>query len=249
MALAEGVHGVFNPTRQLGVHVGVEAAHGAQQAHMVGDHIEGLAALDAPEAHHHRVQGIEAAADRLLQAAHHPRRDPDGIGALVGPGAVAALAQHLHLQLPRRGREAAAAHPDRARRQGGKHVHAKQSVHALHGAISLHPGRPLGRFLGGLKQQPHTGREPLGMALGQPSEQARHPQPHGGVQIVAAGMHQPLLGGGVVEAGALLHRQGIHVHPQGHQGRGPAIGQLSGPQLGHHPGASDALAHLPAPAA
>ena len=30
---------------------------------------------------------------------------------------------------------------------------------------------------------------------------------------VATGMHQTLPGGGIAQPGALLHRQGIHVHP------------------------------------
>ena len=194
------------------------------------------------------MQGIKAAADRLLQTTHHPRRNPNGVSALVGPGAVAALAQHLHLQLTGRRRKAAAAHADRARRQAGKHVHTKQGCHAVHGAIGLHPGRPLGRFLSGLKQQPHPGREQLGVALGKLRQQVSHPQPHGGVQVVAAGVHQALLGGGVVEAGTLLHRQGIHIHPQGHQGGGQAIKPLLWPQLRQHAGAADTLAHLPTPA-
>ena len=244
MALTQGLHRVLNPAGQLGMHLKIQATHGAQQAHMVGDHVEGLAPLDPPEAHHHRMQGIEAAADGLLQTTHHPRRNPDGIGALVGPGAVATFPEHLHLQLARRGREAAAAHPHRAHRQARKHVHPEQRFHAIHGAIGQHPGRALGRFLGRLKQQPHPRRE----LIGQGRQQPRHPQAHGGVDVVAAGVHQALVARGKGHPRALLHRQGIHIHPQGHQ-RGQPAGTIAlGPQLRQHPGAAHPLLHTPAQA-
>ena len=59
---------------------------------------------------------------------------------------------------------------------------------------------------------------------------------------MAAGMHQALAGGGPGDARALLHRQGIHVHPQGHQ-RHP---RPLGPQLRQHPRAPHGFAHPPA---
>ena len=218
MAFAQGLHGVFDPGRQLGMEFRVQAAHRAQQAHVVGDHVERLATFYFAKADHHGMEGIELAADRLLQATHHPRRNPDGIGGLVGPGAMAALPQHLHLQLTRRGRQAAAAHADRAGRQAWEDMDPKQGFHPLHGAIGPHPGGALRRFLGGLKQQPHPGTDLGGIALPERPQQLGHTKAHHRVHVVAAGVHQALVHRGVIEAGALFHRQGIHVHPQGHQG-------------------------------
>ena len=66
------------------------------------------------------------------------------------------------------------------------------------------------------------------------------------MQIVAAGMHEALVHRGVVEACALLHRQGIEIHPQSHQRHARPSRRA---QLGQHAGAAHAFAHLPAPAA
>ena len=111
----------------------------------------------------------------------------------------------------------------------------EQGLHTLHGAIGQHPGRPLGRFLRRLEQQPH----PRAQLCGQGREQPRHTEPHGGVQVVPTGMHQPLLAGGEGQAGPFLHGQGIHVDPHGNQRR-PHRSQLA-----HHTGAADPFAHLP----
>ena len=85
----------------------------------------------------------------------------------------------------------------------------------------------------------------MGIALPERPQQLGHPQAHHRVHVVAAGVHQSLVHRGVIQAGALFYRQGIHVHPQGHQGHpGPRRTQLS-----QHPGAAHAFAHLPTPAA
>ena len=235
MAPAEGVHGVLNPAGQTVMDGRIKATHRTQQPHVVGDHIEGLPPLDPTEAHHHRMERIQAAADRLLQAAHHPRRDPDRIGALVRTGAMAALAEYLDLQFAGGGGEAAAANPHGSGRDAGKHMHAEQGLHPLHGPISTHPGGSLGRFLGGLEQKPHPGSE----ALAPGGQQGRDPKAHRCMDVMTAGMHQALVGGGPGQGGALLDRQGIHVDPQGNDRT------LLRTQLRHDTGAADRFAHLP----
>ena len=107
----------------------------------------------------------------------------------MGAGTVAALAQHLHLQFPGRCREAAAAYTDAACGEAREHMHAKQGVHPLHGTVGQHPGRALGCFLRGLKEQPHPGGE----LISQRRQDACHPKPHRGVDVVAAGVHQALM--------------------------------------------------------
>ena len=239
MAAAQGMHRVFDPSRQPIVHLEIQASHCAQQSHVVGDHIERLAPFNPTETHHHRMQGIQPAADGLLQAADHPGGDPDGVSALVGPGPMATLAEHLDLQFPSHSGEAAAAHPNRPHRQARKHMHAKQGPHPLHGACLPHPAGPLGCLLRRLKQQAHPARQPIRPAGQQPP----HPKANGGVNVMAAGMHQALLAGGIGKMGALLDGQGIHVGAQGDQR------SLLRAQFRDHPRAAHPFAHLPAPAA
>ena len=185
------------------------------------------------------MEGIQATTDRLLETADHPGRNPDGIGALVGPGPMAAFPQHFNFQFPSRRREAAASYTDGAHPQAGKDVHTKQGLHPFHGAIGPHPGRPLGRFLRRLKDQSHPGPE----LIRHRSEQGGHSQSHGGVDVMTASMHQALVGRGPGQPGALFDRQGIHIHTQGHQR------PVRRTQLAHHPRAADGFAHLPAPTA
>ena len=75
--------------------------------------------------------------------------------------------------------------------------------------------------------------------MGLLSQQPRHTKARAGVQVVAAGMHQTLPGGGIAQARALLHRKRIHVHPQAHRGA-----QIR-PQLGHHTRAANSLTDPP----
>jgi hypothetical protein len=190
MAAAQGLDGVLDPAGQPLMDPRVEAAHRAKQPNMIRDHIESLAPFDLAEADHDRMEGIESTADGLLQTAHHPRRNPDRIGALVGAGPMAALAQHLNLQFAGSSGKAAATNPNPSHRNAGKHMHPKQGRHPLHRAIGAHPPSALGRFLRRLEQQPHPGGELISTG----AQQGRHPQPHSGVNVVAAGMHQALLG-------------------------------------------------------
>lgn len=90
------------------------------------------------------------------------------------------------------------------------------------------PGTPL---LGGLEQQPH--RAALGLQLvlhvGQRQPGAEH---HGGVHVVAAAVRDAVDGRGVLQAGAVLDRQGVEVgaqrDPAGRLGR-PHVGDDTGP--------------------
>jgi hypothetical protein len=56
-------------------------------------------------------------------------------------------------------------------------------------------------------------------------------------------MHQALVRGGPGQAGALLDRQGIHIHPQSHNRSSHRT------QLRHDTSAADRFAHVPAQAA
>ena len=212
----------------------IQAAHRAQQAHLIGNHVEGATAVHLAETDDHRLQSIQAASDRLLQLRDHAGGKPNSIHRLMGAGTMPPFPLHHDLQHAGRRGETAPSDPDRAHRQIWHHMEPIQGSKAIYSPRIPHPHRPLGQLFSGLKQQPHpTAQLRL---LGQ---QPRHPQACAGVQIMAAGMHQALAGGGIGQAGAFLHRKSIHVDPQPH--RGP----LLRPQLGHHTRATNPLAHAP----
>ena len=94
-----------------------KAADRAKQGDPIGDHVEGLAALDFSKTDDYRIQGIQATTDRLLQSRNHPRCDPDRINGLMGPRSMTAFTDHLDFQFSRSSRQAAAAYTDRAHRQ------------------------------------------------------------------------------------------------------------------------------------
>ena len=153
----------------------------------------------------------------------------------MGTGAMAPLPVHRDLQLPGSRRQATAADADRSGRQVGHDMHAEQSIQPLHRSGIAHPDRPLGEFFGRLEQQAHPGGQPV---VGR--QQTGHPKTDAGVQIVPAGMHHPLMPGGMGQPGAFLHRQSIHVNAQ------PNGGAMVRTQFRKHTRAADPFTHTPA---
>ena len=181
--------------------ISAKTAHRAEEGDPIGNHVEGLASFDFPEAHHHRMQGIQATADRLLQSRNHSCCNPNRINGLMGPRAMTAFTDHFDLQFTSSSRQAAAAQPDRAHRQRWEHMHAKQSAETIGRSVSAHPASTLRDLLSRLKQKAHPHWQ--GRLLRQ---QARNPQADTTVQVMAAGMHDPLPKGGIGQIRALLHR-------------------------------------------
>ena len=175
----------------------------------------------------HKVPGAHLTADNGLEGGHHGAGRRDDVNPLMGGGAVAAPAPDGQ------GEEAAAAHAhaglhaDGAPGQVGGHMDGKDRVRTLQ-----HPGlqqRPAsaGELLRRLKHQP----DPAGQRLPLLREKGGGPQQHGGVGVVAAGVHDAGDLGGKGQAGLLLDGQGVHVRPQQHRGTGAAAANLS-----HHAG-------------
>ena len=99
---------------------------------------------------------------------------------------------------------------------------ARPVVHAEHGIDGKareqpfldHLARTTAAFLGRLEDEVHRAVKiaMLGQVL-------RCRQQHGGVAIMAAGMHFPGVATGMGKGVELLHRQGIHVGPQANGAR------------------------------
>ena len=67
-------------------------------------------------------------------------------------------------------------------------------------------------------------------------------QQHGGVAVVAAGVHQPRLAAAIRQVGLLLHRQAVHVGAQADR-----LAARAALQHADHAGLADAPVHLDAP--
>ena len=108
--------------------------------------------------------------------------------------------------------------------QGGKHVHAVGGVHTPAGGIQHafadHVAGAVEAFLAGLEHQDDVAGQ-LVPAFGQEGGGSCQ---HGGVQVVAAGVHGAVDPGRVVHARLLLHRQAVHVRAQQHGRAGARVG-------------------------
>ena len=116
-------------------------------------------------------------------------------------------------------------------------------VHALHGAVLDH-GRGsanavgVERLLGRLEEQAHIAAPCVLFCDVALVQQMRHAQQHGRVRVVAAGMHDAVVGG--LERHVHLLEDGQRVHI-GADAEGRAV---AGADLRHHAGATDAGLHV-----
>ena len=102
-------------------------------------------------------------------------------------------------------------------------MHAEHRLHGetLEQAILDHLARPASAFLGRLEDQVDRAIEITVLR-----QVLRRRQQHGGVAVVAAGVHLARVSAGMVEGVELLHGQRIHV---GAQADGPATGTTVAP--------------------
>ena len=82
----------------------------------------------------------------------------------------------------------------------------------LQNAALAQPLGAAGGLLGGLEQEQHVPGQLREMG----GDIFRQRQGHGGVAVVAAGVHLPGMRRGIGHSGGFRHRQGIHVRPEGH---------------------------------
>ena len=218
---------------QLGIHRAQRAAH----AHVVADHVVGLAALDGAEGQHQAVQRGDVPGDQRLQRRDDLRRADDGVHAVLRVGRMAALAPHVQLQLVAGGVERAVAGLHRAQRQVRLHMQAVARVHVgiLQHARLHHRQRAAGGLLRGLEQQLHAAVQPVAHFR----KHLRHAQLDRRVHIVAAGVHPALVGGSEGTAHRLGQRQRVDVRAQA-----DAAARLRALDQANHPGLFDGVGNL-----
>lgn len=145
----------------------------------------------------------------------------DGVVGTVRHGRVPAAARNPDVEFGGGGKDRPL--PDRKPADG----QARQIVHAehlfdaetIHEAVPDHLAAAAAGFLGRLEDDDDGAGEVAGLGqIGGSTQQ------HGGVAVMAAGVHPPFMGRGVRLAGDLGDRQGVHV---GTQADDAAIAQLA----------------------
>ncbi|MNI26820.1 hypothetical protein D3C73_805370 [compost metagenome] len=230
------VHTAFDQVQ----HVQREGAHGAAQFRVVGHHVVGAARVDLGNAEHRGIQRIAVARDDGLQRLRQLHRRHDGVDAQVGHARVGALAFDDDRKFVAGRHDGAGGQAELAGLHAGPVVHAEHGFHrkALEQAVVDHALGAAAAFFSRLED--HIYRARVIAMLGQV---LRRGQQHGGVAVVAAGVHLAFVLAGVREAVDLLHGQRVHVGAQAHRA---VTGQLAANDA-DHARATQAAINLDAP--
>ena len=161
------------------------------------------------------------------------------VDGFLRAGAVAALAGDGDVEERGAGEADAGAGGELADRHAGAVVQAVDGVagEALEQAVLQHGLGAAAAFLGGLEDEVDGAVEVarFGQVFGGAEQ-------HGGVAVVAAGVHAAGDLAGVRQAGGFLHRQRVHVGAQADRGLAVAVAQHA-----DDAGLADAAMHLDAP--
>ena len=104
----------------------------------------------------------------------------------------------------------------------------------LQHALVDHHLRPAQRLLGGLEDE-HGGPGEIGIG----GQIARRPQQHGGMAVMPAGVHPPLMRRDVRKVVMFVHRQGVHIGAQGDDATGTAPAMQDADHAGLRPAGRD----------
>ncbi len=205
--LGDVAHALLNQVQ----HLQTEGAHRALQLTTVGDDIGGLAGMDHGDRDDTGINRFLVAADDGLKCLHQLAGDRHRVEPVVGQGGVPALAVNGDLELVARRHDRPRAGGEFAYFIARPVVHAKHRLHRefVKQTVLDHLARAAATFFSGLKDEVHGAikisvfRQVLGCR-----------QQHGGVAVMAAGVHLAGMLAGVAESVELLHRQRIHVGAQ-----------------------------------
>ena len=188
--------------------LGGEPARGAAHAHGFRDDVEGVAALDAADRDHAGLRGLDVAGDDALEGGDDVGGDHHRVVALVRHGAVRALAGDGDLEVGDGGHDRAFAPQELAGRGAGPVVQAVDALdgEAVEQPFFHHDPAAAAILLGGLEDEVDGAAEVarFGQILGGAEQ-------HGGVAVMAAGVHPVRGAGGVGEAGRLVDGQRVDV--------------------------------------
>ena len=187
-------------------------AHAERQRGRVRDHVGGLAGMQRADGDHGRLQRIDVARDDGLQRHHDAAGDTTGSTRWCGMRAVAAAAVKVMVRVSDEAMPGPLREAEAARRHARHVVHGEDGVagEALEQAVFDHAQRAApAAFFGRLEDQVQRAGE-----VARPGQVARRAQQHGGVAVVAAGVHHAGVAAGVGQAGGLVDGQRVHVGAQ-----------------------------------
>ena len=186
----------------------LQGAHGAGDDGVIGNDVFHGAAGDLAHGEHGRVQRIGAARDQGLQLADDGAGHGNRVQRGVGHGRMATLAVDPDLKAQGGGHDGANAHGHLAGRQRWPVVQRKHGFAGefLEQAVIHHGLGASASFFGWLEDQVHRA-----VKVGLLSQGGGSAQQHGGVAVVAAGMHAALVLADVPEGVDFRDGQGIHV--------------------------------------
>ena len=191
--------------------LGRERAGGAAQQCVLRNDIVGMARLEHADRDHGGLQRIDVARHHRLQLVDDLGADQDGIDAQMRPRRVAALAFERNLDVIGRRHHGAGTDGELADRQAGIVVHAVDFVDAETADQPVLDHRQgAGATLLRRLEDDHGGAGEIA-GLGQVFRGAEQ---HGGVAVMAAGVHLARHRGLVRQPGLFLERQRVHVGAQ-----------------------------------
>ncbi len=207
-----------------------------------GNHIGRLARMNHRHRNDRRVQRGAVAGDDGLKRLHHLAGGGHRVDAQMRHGRMRPLACEPDVKLIARRHHRPGLHREVPRRNARPVVHAKHRLHrkALEQAVLDHLARAAAALFGRLEDAHHRAVE-----IARAGQELRCRQQHGGVAVVAAGVHLAGVLAGVGEGVELGHRQGVEVGAQAdHAAIPPRVAAVDHP---HHPGLAQAAMHLHAP--
>ena len=173
------------------------------------DDVWGSPRVELSHGHDRRTGRIDLARDDRLQRHDHETPDHDGVDAFVGAGSVRALPDNLNREIIRRRIDGALGHDDGPRMIVAVEMAAEYHARAFQRPCFDHGQRAGAFFLCRLKNQSHGSRQVF--LLG---EKRRRAEQHGGVPIVAAGVHDTVMDRREIQAGVFLNRQRVRIGTQ-----------------------------------
>ena len=193
-----------------------QGAEGAGDRHPVAKNVPGMPALNLPEGQHGGLEGRQLPADQCLQCGDHLGGNHDGVHAALGIRAMAAAPADVQHHIVAGAVDAAGPGEKRPRRIAGVHMLTNDNIHRRipHAALAHHQPGVAACFLGRLKEPLH--RAPPGVTIfRKPHGGAKG---HGGVRIVAAGVHHAGPLRSIGQAAVLLNGQRVHIGADSHAG-------------------------------
>ena len=221
------------------LHLGVERPHRPFQRHALRDHVVAVAfGRDRADRDDHLFQRIDIAAGDGLQRDDNLGGDQNRIHAIMRFRGMAALAGHGDVELIRRRHHRAGPDRECADRDARHIVHPVDFLNGetLHQPVPDHLAPAAAAFLGGLEDH-HGGAVEI-PRLGQVFGGA---QKHGGMAVMAAGMHLARHFRRIGQPGLFDDRQRVHV---GAQADHPALAVAAPPDHADNAGAADPFHHL-----